>query len=169
METNETPVRKEQPSQKYSHVTVETDTEEEETMPVERVVERVISRPITENIVAPYIIRETEAERETRTLSNEISGLCLEMENFQTNMQELLERRSEVDTTVFEEQQQQQLETQMAETQTRLNELQARYNAIPEEIRRSKVAKILGLRQEKEGKDTRTSKGYESAKSRTSP
>ncbi|CAG8851645.1 19030_t:CDS:1, partial [Racocetra persica] len=80
--------------------------------PVERVVERVISRPITENIVAPYIIRETEAERETRTLSSEISGLRLDMNNFQTNMSELLERRSEVGTTIFEEQQQ-QLETQM--------------------------------------------------------
>ncbi|CAG8769956.1 21505_t:CDS:2, partial [Racocetra persica] len=106
-----------------------------------------VSRPITENIVAPYIIRETEEERQTRNLSNEISGLRLDMDNFQTNMQELLERRSEVGTTVFEEQQQ-QLETQMAETQTRLNELQARYNAIPEEIRRS-IRKILGWNKKK--------------------
>ncbi|CAG8728316.1 34425_t:CDS:2, partial [Racocetra persica] len=95
METNETPTREEQPSQKYPHVTVETDNEEEE----KRVVERVISRPITENIVAPYIIRETEEERQTRNLSHEISGLRLDMDNFQTNMQELLERRSEIGTT----------------------------------------------------------------------
>ncbi|CAG8838972.1 19776_t:CDS:2, partial [Racocetra persica] len=34
-----------------------------------------------------------------------------------------------------------QLETQMVATQTRLNELQDRYNAIPEEIRRSRKKK----------------------------
>jgi Na+-transporting methylmalonyl-CoA/oxaloacetate decarboxylase gamma subunit len=68
------------------------------------------------------------------------------MDNFQTNMQDLIERRSEIGTTIFEEQHQ-ELERQLAETKTQLTELQARYDKFPEEIRRSSAAKAEQIQQ----------------------
>jgi hypothetical protein len=41
------------------------------------------------------------------------------MDNFQTNMQDLIERRSEIGTTIFEERHQ-ELERQLAETKSQL-------------------------------------------------
>jgi exonuclease VII large subunit len=105
-----------------------------------------LAEPITENIAAPYLFQETEPEREIRNLSHTISGLQITMDNFQTNMQDLIERRSEIGTTIFEEQQQ-ELERQLAETKTQLTELQARYDKFPEEIRRSSAAKAEQIQQ----------------------
>jgi Na+-transporting methylmalonyl-CoA/oxaloacetate decarboxylase gamma subunit len=68
------------------------------------------------------------------------------MNNFQTNMQDLRERRSEMDATIFAEQHQ-ELERQMAETRTRLKGLRARYEEFPEEIRRSSAAKAEQIQQ----------------------
>jgi len=55
-------------------------------------------------------------------------------------MRESEERRSEVDTTIFENQHQ-QLETQIAQAETRLAELETRYNNLPEQVRQSSQAK----------------------------
>ncbi|CAG8563935.1 5522_t:CDS:2 [Gigaspora margarita] len=108
--------------------------------PVERAVEEVISQPITENIFAPYIVQETEPERETRQLSTEISSLRTEVENLRTEIQEAEERDSE---TIDLQEQREQLE----QTKNRLKELEKKYNNIPVEHEETleKIHQQMGL------------------------
>ncbi|CAG8802641.1 17051_t:CDS:2, partial [Racocetra fulgida] len=108
----------------------------------ERVAEEVISQPVTENIFAPYVVRETEPERETRQLSTEISSLHTEVENLRTEIQEAEERDSEAATIDLQERRE-----QLEQTEARLKELERKYNDIPAEVRCSSLAKSEQIHQ----------------------
>ena len=128
------------------------------TQTVARTAERINDTILENEFIRSRVVgEETEAERQARNLNTEISQINTNLENFRTEMRESEERRSEVDTTIFENQHQ-QLETQIAQAETRLAELETRYNNLPEQVRQSSQAKQeqwLAFRQKADRKNGR--------------